>query len=861
MTVAAVGITVGPCTGGRVVTGRRAEPVTIGVPLPRALVHDPSRARLLDASSQEVPLQTRALDWWPDGSIRWLLIDFQATTAPGVEATHYSLELGRRWWTEPETPVTVSSIANGRAVVRTGVAEFHLRPGSAFPFERVAVDGANALDVARTHLRVEDAAGSTRATHIARVDIEEIGPLRATVRLTGTIGDPEEPLLDLVCRLHFYSGSAAVRFDLLVRNERKAGHPGGIWELSEEGSVFVKSISMTFGIPGGAGGDIIRCSPETGWPETSYRSPFTLYQDSSGGEAWKSPNHVNRLGDIPLTFRGYRITSGQGHGNSEGFRATPIVSVQTASAEVSVGMPHFWEQFPKAMEASSEQVTLGLFPRQFGDLHHIQGGEQKTHTFVAAFGRDRISELPLDWVRAPLLARTDPVWNCSTEAIPYLVPVAEDPNTDYTRLVEAAIEGDDSFAQKRERIDEYGWRNFGDIYADHEAAFAATLAPLVSHYNNQYDAVAGFAYQFLRSGDTRWWTAMDQLASHVVDIDVYHTDRDKAAYNGGLFWHTYHYTDAGASTHRSYPRHDTIGGGPSAEHNYTTGLMLHYFLTGNPASRQTAIDLARWVVRMDDGRRTVFRWLAGGYTGLASATGSPLYHGPGRGGANSINALLDAHRLTGEDDLLAKAEQLIRRSIHPADDLEALQLLDAERRWYYTVFLRTLGTYLDCKLERGELDAMFAYARASLLHYARWMAAHEHPYLDRPDILEYPNESWAAQDMRKSDVFNLASKHASGAERTQFLDRAECFFRYSTATLGSMKTHTRARPTVLLLTLGLMHAHFQRNAEVEPPALARADFGLPQPFVPQKARAADRFRALTATAALLVLVVMAYLIL
>ena len=34
---------------------------------------------------------------------------------------------------------------------------------------------------------------------------------------------------------------------------------------------------------------------------------------------------------------------------------------------------------------------------------------------------------------------------------------------------------------------------------------------------------------------------------------------------------------------------------------------------------------------------------------------------------------------------------------------------------------------------------MYAYARASLLHYARWMADHEVPYLSRPERLEYPD--------------------------------------------------------------------------------------------------------------------------
>ena len=128
--------------------------------------------------------------------------------------------------------------------------------------------------------------------------------------------------------------------------------------------------------------------------------------------------------------------------------------------------------------------------------------------------------------------------------------------------------------------------------------------------------------------------------------------------------------------------------------------------------------------------------------------------------ANSISVLLDGHRLTGEPKFLDKAEQLIRRCIHPADDVPKRNLLDVENRWFYTMFLQALGKYLDHKAERGDLDAVYAYARASLLHYARWMADHEVPTLSRPEILEYPNETWAAQDMRKCEVFQFAAKHA-----------------------------------------------------------------------------------------------------
>src|SRR5690606_15527860 len=97
------------------------------------------------------------------------------------------------------------------------------------------------------------------------------------------------------------------------------------------------------------------------------------------------------------------------------------------------------------------------------------------------------------------------------------------------------------------------------------------------------------------------------------------------------------------------------------EHNYTSGLMLWHFLTGNPDMAEAVLSLADFVIAMDDGSRTIFRLFDTGPTGNASKTVSLDYHGPGRGAGNSINALLDAFWLTKERHYLSKAEELIRR--------------------------------------------------------------------------------------------------------------------------------------------------------------------------------------------------------
>ena len=169
------------------------------------------------------------------------------------------------------------------------------------------------------------------------------------------------------------------------------------------------------------------------------------------------------------------------------------------------------------------------------------------------------------------------------------------------------------------------------------------------------------------------------------------------------------------------------------------------------------------------------------------------------------------------------------------------------------MFLQAMGRYLDHKADLGQRDAMYAYARAALLHYARWMAEHEYPYLDRPERLEYPTETWAAQDMRKSDAFEYAARHTDGDERARFLERSEFFFNSSTAALAAMPTRRLTRPVVLMLVNGLLHAETRRNLSVcaPRPHVVPVDFGRPAVFIPQKLRAKRRLVLIAATAAAL----------
>src|SRR5207302_2260076 len=194
-----------------------------------------------------------------------------------------------------------------------------------------------------------------------------------------------------------------------------------------------------------------------------------------------------------------------------------------------------------ALTVEGRRLRVGLFPRQFADLHELQGGEQKTHTIWFDFNDEETrTDSTLDWVHDPLHVRAPAEWYLESGAVPRLISRASF-EVRLEAILKETLDGKNSFLARREIIDEYGWRNYGDLYADHELAYYRGSLPLISHYNNQYDVLHGFILQFLLTGDKRWYELLDPLARHVIDIDIYHTQKDKSAYNGGLFWHTDHY--------------------------------------------------------------------------------------------------------------------------------------------------------------------------------------------------------------------------------------------------------------------------------------------------------------------------------
>jgi hypothetical protein len=348
-------------------------------------------------------------------------------------------------------------------IVDTGVARFSIQSGQNNPFGEVLLGGKPMLDALATVVAMTDQSGQAAVARVSDVTVLESNPLRAVIDVTLVLTDGPLSELQLRARLEFYAGLATVKTAIRVRNPRRATHAGGFWDLGDPGSLFLKDLSLTLTRAAGAGQTGVEASIEPDITAEHFAVPFELYQDSSGGENWQSPAHLNRERRVPNKFRGYRLKSGDVE--RSGLRATPVVQLGGESDGLAIAVPHFWQNFPRAVEAGARAVTVRFFPHQYDDVHELQGGEQKTHICFVSFGPDRVGSPVLDWCRAPLVARAEPAWFLSAPAVPWLAP----DDRDHAELVASAVDGPDSFEHKREVVDEYGWRHFGEVWADHEA--------------------------------------------------------------------------------------------------------------------------------------------------------------------------------------------------------------------------------------------------------------------------------------------------------------------------------------------------------------------------------------------------------
>lgn len=744
---------------------------SIGVPMPQGqvFVHQPLQCKRND--NQPVKCVFTPLAWWPDHSIKWVFAQGHTSTA-NINDCQFCIESIQA----PAVTVThehiASDVTESATTLHTSNWLCHFKTHSLLDghFElsgcRYGISASNSLKGLFSHANSHLIDWHVEPRYY---DQHDGPPAFINLKLNYSIipADSNVAPVRLQVLFEFEPPTSAVKVTSTIVNTNPADHDGGTWDLGEMRSVLIEQLSLSI-TQDNASASI---QPEPTCDILPVSQQAVLWQRASGGEHWDSPNHVNHTKTLSISDSS-TLFSCDNVPTDGPTRPVPTARLMHNDVQLAITPHRFWQNFPTALDVTPGKVTWSLFKSEPNLPVELQPGEQKTHSITL-----RIESASRS---TDALASISPVWIRECNVIPRLSDrLLEDP---LQSIIDMGIEGPGSFFAKREAIDEYGWRHFGDLYADHETAGynGDTLFP--SHYNNQYDPLLGFLKQWLISGDQRWRELADDLARHVIDIDIYHTNLDKPEYNQGLFWHTDHYLPAETATHRTYSKHHTGnayqdhagGGGPGGQHCYTTGLQLYYFLTGCQAAQQAVLGLTGWISTVYEGDDTLFGLLLS-YKNRYRIDLKDISSGAyplDRGTANYMMALLDSYEITNDPHYIQRVAYIIRQTIAPQDDISATRdLANVENCWFYTVFLQAVCRYLDIQLHIGK-NHDYHYAVACLLHYADWMAVNEYPYLEKPDILEYPNQTWSAQDLRKVAVLSIAATYADASRAASYRAKA-----------------------------------------------------------------------------------------
>jgi hypothetical protein len=784
---------------------RKSQPVSLGVPVSKGLIFDRKILALQNDLKNVINCQIEVLEFWPDKSVKWIILYFKVDIKSNCKVSYYLTNTLNK----NESKGTLSLTNNEYSVnINTGKTSVNI---SKTPEDIYSLylnsnkdKGCSALSIKLVDDKDKSFDAVIQKFWFEKDDSNSSE--KKDIFIEGVFSSSRQNQLKFQSKITFFSDISYFKLDFTLHNPQAADHEGGLWDLGDISSINFKSLAVSLTFP---------CESKAVMTDLIsndkiiFEQNFHIQQFSSGGEQWNSPIHKDASGNVDLGFNGYKIS--ETNAKQTGKRIHPSIELTSDKNVFCAYIENFWQNFPKAITKKDNALILELFPE--GNFE-LQAGEKKTHSVWLDFDAKNQN---FDWVANPLNVTLEPVYITSTCALEYFSNAY--PEDELLKIIANGVHGKNCFFEKREQIDEFGWRNFGELYADHEATGYQGSELFISHYNNQYDPLFGFIYQFYLTGDKKWFVLADDLAKHITDIDIYHTVNDKDEYNGGLFWHTDHYLDASTCTHRTFSiNHQaayegyTSGGGPGGQHCYTTGLKCHYLLTGDENSKKAVLQLADWITYSFEGsNRFLAKLFAIKQSGNPGVKDHVLEQYPmDRGTGHYIIALLDAYDLTQKSSYLTRAFRIITHTFHPNDDICLRNFDNIEVTWFYTVFLQAVGRFLSLKEQMNQLDDDFYYARDAMLHYADWMLVNELPYLEQKDKLEFPNTTWVGQDLRKVGIFYMANYYSS-VKNEAMVEKGNYFYHYIVNTLEKDSNNDFTRVLALLMqNIGL--SHFYKNA-------------------------------------------------
>jgi hypothetical protein len=593
-----------------------AFPITRGVPLARGVLKDEKKAALFDVQGKSAACAAKALAFWPDRSVKWLLVDFQTRLDAGKGAK-LRLVVGDKAGPAPLTNPLKVAEAPGNVSVDTGRLKMTFASqggalalgvgldlngdGKVADDETVIKPAAGIFGCTYSHIKDPEAYPSRTwldpgepdpgVADITELKVEEQSPLRAVVlvranlkhRLLASTIDPKQrpptgTPVDL--RFHLYAGSAMVRLTHTFMFAGDVRHD------------FLRELGLRLPLAAEAG-QKVRASLDGAAVETPRDGQAGLLQENADSAlVWRAAGPKAQVLAAGHEADGWLDVSGERWGVTVGLRGMREMFPQEIHADREGIWTHFYPPRVPPMDVrryafkygDGESTSVG-FGSAFGALRSHEaywffhpGTEQAAKGAVQV--RERL-EPPLARVRPRHVADTLAIGHVAEQgattndphfdSVLYHLPRMHRHNRDFWRWFGFWDFGDEIqvYNAARQRWDKddgrYGW------------------------YNNEPVRDYNYHLAFLMTGNRRLWETAEAMSYHVFEADVRHARPQP-------------FLNASATLAKQGYDHSTTGGIDLAGHRHNCqhwsdgyygprigsppGFRLCYYQNGDPMMRE-----------------------------------------------------------------------------------------------------------------------------------------------------------------------------------------------------------------------------------------------------------------------------------
>ena len=546
---------------GGVARGR--SPVTFGLPLPQGGLFDLASLRVLDQRGDEVPAQFTAMAFWPDDSLKWVLVDH--TTAIEADGkAGYTVELGRAVQRKPARSRLAVTEDEDSITVVTGPLKALIDKTQFNVFREVWLDKNRDRRFSGTEIvAASDADGvrlidehGKRFTMSQRkpdsVTVEQVGPRKVVVRIAGQYADETgKTYMSYITRLTFRERSARVTVAHTHVN-------------SYVKTEFTDLTSLTMAMQP-VGGDL------------RDEDLFDLFQIDDS-------KCVLRVGSETIERKRYRGGSW----------------FKSPAGWLGVTVHEFWQRWPKRLRATEDEFAIDLLPEQPSPDYGKDFPHWLKYPFVDGkyrfkWGMAFTTRVTFDFAGTtpppervadadtPLIAVLPASWYAETKA---LDDMAAPMGKQFAQWDKYVADGYKGHMMSKKQSREYGYFNYGDWYGERGRNWG----------NNEYDLAHGFFMQFARIGNRDYFRLALAAARHQADVDCVHAYPDPA-YIGANHQHSIGHTGTWSQrpthatwTHR-YDSHTDARNG----HTWADGMMDAWYLTGDARVMEASLGLGEHI--------------------------------------------------------------------------------------------------------------------------------------------------------------------------------------------------------------------------------------------------------------------------